>query len=333
MAKKQPKKGKAKGSSILSRPKSLWGVDAPWTKRPKDKGGGVARALGAKTRADSIRSMAEGWRPPSVAGGTKYELLEQNATVWGGLKALKLAGIPPWADAQFAKIPSLAMAGKGTKRDKTSEALLLLVRKGAGQAGSNSALPDIDAAATYIRKQVQAAGLDKVAWASRGALLTRLGVKKLKLRGGVEAGTASALMSAGLIMHAVAVPADASVVGLVVGIPLHAVGGMLNATSAVMTGLQGRSKIELVRTQAAEKKFRRMIKTGLEERGLTVALRQAEAEAEEALAATQAESKEIALRVKQEALQNTQTIQVITAVGVAGALVGLMYVLSKRRKE
>ena len=322
-----------KRPTILSRPADLWSVEKPWAKRPKDKAGGVTRAFALKTRADSIRSMAEGWRPPSVIGGSKYQVVEQSATVWGGLRALRLAGVAPWSTMNFGRIPPLVMAGKGSKRDKTSSALVKLVKRGAQQVGSKTKITSIDNAARYIRQQVKRAHLGKVAWGARAKLIAQLSVRRLKLRNVADTGTSTAIQATAMAMHAGAGVADATVVGLVVGVPMHIVAGTLNITGAAMTASSGRTGIELTRAKAAVKKFDSMVQHGLEEHGLHQAARQAAAEARAQLAETEAETQSLILLGQDQAVQQTQLIQAAVAVGAVAVLGGLAYLVVRQRSE
>jgi hypothetical protein len=317
--------------AILNRPATLWAVEKPWEKRPKDKAGGISRAFALKTRADSLRSMAEGWRPPSVVGGSKYETVEQNATVLGGIRALRLAGVEPWTGVKTGQVPELSMSGGGSKRNKTSPALVTIVQRAARQAGSKTKIDSIDAAAKYIRRIVKNARLGKVAWAARAKLITQLSVRRLKLRGAADTGTATAIQATAMGLHAGAGVADATVVGLVVGIPVHIVAGALNVTGAVMTASSGRTSVELTRAKAAVTKFGSMVQNGLEERGLKMAARQAAAEARDQLSQTEAETSSLMAQGQVQAERQQQIIKVTAVVGVLGVFSALAYLVVRRR--
>lgn len=221
---------------ILMEPKRLWGSKGPeFTERPVDTGGDVSAALGLKTASDILRSMSHGWRPRSTQ---MFRELEYSATIMGGIRALKAAGIWPWTAVKTDNFPTLYFT-RAKGREKVLKSLTALAAQGARAQRDPYPPHSGFYASEYIRKQVVDNNLAQPAWALRGLLLAEEAYTNQMVRTQVE-GAASTAISY--------VP----IIGQIAG--------------AIGAGMSARTKIEAERSKAAILLFQQMYEQGMEAR-------------------------------------------------------------------
>ncbi len=234
---------------ILSEPKKLWAVRAPdFEERPPDTAGTTAAILGGKTASDVLRSMAKGWRPRS---DQKYMELEYSATIMGGIRAMRAAGIWPWINVKTDNFPSLYFI-KGDQRERVLDQLTALAGQGAAYLGDPPPTSGF-LAAEYIRKQVMDQGLEMPAWALRGLILVEEAYTNQQVRSQVE-GTGGAVASA--VGKAIT---PIPVVGWILG-------PIISTAGDIAGGMSGRTRIEAERSKGDIDNFRLMYEFGMKER-------------------------------------------------------------------
>jgi len=224
---------------ILSDPAKLWAVRAPsFTERPADVAGKVAAIGGAKTASDVLRSMGKGWRPRS---DQKYMELEYSATIMGGIRALRAAGIWPWTGVLTDQFPTLYFT-KATGRENVLRQLTGLAAKGARYAGDPPPTSGF-LAAEYIRKEVMDAKLGQAAWALRGLILVEEAYTNQQVRAQVESAAGSVATTVGPLITPI------PVIGWVLG-PILTAGGKVSTYHSMAVKLEAeRSKQDILNFQ------------------------------------------------------------------------------------
>ena len=231
---------------ILSEPKKLWDVRAPdFTDRPADTAGTIAAVLGGKTASDVLRSMAKGWRPRS---DQKYMELEYSATIMGGIRALRAAGVWPWTGVITDNFPALYFT-KAKARENVLEQLTALAAQGAGYLGDPPPTSGF-LATEYIRKQVADSKLQMPAWALRGMILVGEAYTNQQVRSQVETTAGSVASVAGKLI------APIPVVGWILG-PILSIGGDVAAVAG------SRTKVEAARSKEDINSFIQMYEHGM----------------------------------------------------------------------
>lgn len=234
---------------ILSQPKELWAVRAPdFEERPADIAGTTAAILGGKTASDVLRSMAKGWRPRS---DQKYMELEYSATIMGGIRALRAAGVWPWINVKTDNFPVLYFT-KGEARARILEQLTALAAQGARYLGDPPPTSGF-LAAEYIRKKVMDQKLGQAAWALRGLILVEEAYTNQQVRAKVE-GTGGTI--AGAVGKAIT---PIPIVGWILG-------PILSTAGDIATVASGRTKVEAERSKGDIENFRLMYEFGMKER-------------------------------------------------------------------
>jgi hypothetical protein len=221
---------------ILSDPAKLWAVRAPsFTDRPADVAGTAAAISGAKTASDVLRSMGKGWRPRS---DQKYMELEYSATIMGGIRALRAAGIWPWTGVITDQFPTLYFT-KATGRENVLRQLTGLAAKGARYAGDHPPTSGF-LAAEYIRKEVMDAKLGQAAWALRGLILVEEAYTNQQVRAKVEATAGKVASTVGPLITPI------PVIGWILG-PILTTGGKVSTYHSMAVQLEAeRSKQEIL---------------------------------------------------------------------------------------
>lgn len=231
---------------ILGEPKRLWDVRAPdFTDRPADTAGTAAAIGGGKTASDVLRSMAKGWRPRS---DQKYTELEYSATIMGGIRALRAAGVWPWTGVITDNLPTLYFT-KAQARENVLEQLTALAAQGARYLGDHPPTSGF-LATEYIRKQVADSKLQMPAWALRGMILVGEAYTNQQVRSQVESTAGSVASVAGKLI------APIPVVGWILG-PLLSIAGDISSVSA------GRTKVEAARSKGDINNFIQMYEHGM----------------------------------------------------------------------
>jgi len=211
--------------SILKRPAVLWSVKEPWTGRPADKGGRAAKALGAKTGGDAVRSTAKGWRPPSAS---KYAVVERKGTILGGIMAMAAIGVKPWTNYDLKDVAEVKLGN-----DKTGVALLKLVQRGA-RRNKDRVPATLSEASEYIRQQAKKNGVGAAAWAARSMFMAGTALSATSKRASVEAKVSTGTKLASKGLKATAAASAPTVVGPVV---LGAAAIVLDVVSWVALGV------------------------------------------------------------------------------------------------
>ena len=135
---------------ILEDPTALWESRGPdFEERPVDTAGAVAEAVALKTNSDVLRAMAVGWRPRH---SQRFTELEWTATMMGGIRALRAAGIWPWRLIETDQFPELYFT-QAVQRENVLRQVTELVAQAAVKLGDP--VPDRPfIASEYIRKEV-----------------------------------------------------------------------------------------------------------------------------------------------------------------------------------
>ena len=219
-----------------------------FTDRPADVAGKAAAIGGAKTASDVLRSMGKGWRPRS---DQKYMELEYSATIMGGVRALRAAGIWPWTGVITDQFPTLYFT-KATGRENVLRQLTGLAAKGARYAGDHPPTSGF-LAAEYIRKEVMDAKLGQAAWALRGLLLAEEAYTNQKVRAQVESTAGSVASTVGPLI------APIPIIGWILG-PILSAGGTASTYHSMAVLLEAeRSKQDILI-------FQSMYEQGMERR-------------------------------------------------------------------
>lgn len=191
------------GPAILSDPVALWSDPYPYKERPQDVIGRFFNVFGRindpagviaggfQTGGDRLRTMAIGWRPPSMFGEGRFQEAETIATILGGLDALVAAEEQPWVSlaGRIQSLPQLKLRGKA---EKVEAPLLSIVRDGAQMSGDRKP-KNILEAAEYIRQVVINRNLAAPAWHARVIRLVLIGQEAQKKRKIVEQSVSTAL--------------------------------------------------------------------------------------------------------------------------------------------
>ena len=324
----------AKGPAILDDAAALWAAKPPYKKRPIDKAGNTAKVVGRiatlgtsslKGVGDSLRSMATGWRPPTGLGNAKLQGIEMKGTILGGLDTLIAAGIEPWVslEPRVARLPQ-----ENAKGDAGLDMPLLGVVQDAAKMQGDRPPKDLEAATEYMRRKVRNKGLGAAAWHARTVRIATIAIAAQKKTKAVSSGISAGVTAAGLGLHAAAAPVDATGVGLIVGIPMHIVGGILNGIGGVASAANAGATIGAERNEALINKSISAFQHELEMRNIKVQTRQIRKQIQQA----QADESNTLLGFE-EGEQLAKVIQAGVWVAVISATGLGFYWIAKRRRR
>lgn len=304
---------------ILSEPAKLWAVRAPsFPERPPDTAGTALAVIGAKTASDVLRSMANGWRPRS---DQKYMELEYSATIMGGIRALRAAGIWPWTGVRTDNFPTLYFV-KAQSRENVLKQLTALAAQGAQHAGDHPPTSGF-LAAEYIRKEVMDAKLGQAAWALRGLILVEEAYTNQQVRAQVESTAGSVASTVGKAI------APIPVVGWILG-PILTYGGKYAKIHSHAT------KLEAERSKQAISSFQAMYEQGMERRVAEAQLEVAQQQLNSTMVQT-ASARELALVSADKRGKDLATAVMVGSgvlfVGAVGISVGFIIKRLRHRRK
>lgn len=299
------------GPAILRDPVALWRSKEPWNERPHDGVGRAARLIGRmidpgdllggiKTDGDVVRSQAIGWQP---GHDTRFKDIERKATIRGGIDALGAAGIHPWVPISVA---ATKLKPTQLKNDMTGVPLVGLTQN-AAQALGLAQPTGLQAAAEFVRQQVNANGLERAAWAARTVHLAMAGVHAQKQRQAVESSVAAATSLAS---------------GPLAVIP--PVGLALFIVSLAYTTAGARTSAEQTRNEVLAKKMTTEFGAALQFRDMTNQKQALELELAQVLGATS-----LTPEARWEAERTTNIVTGLAWAGGIGATVGVGWLVYK----
>ena len=135
----------------------LWNISAPWKGRPVGGGGGgVKKLLGVQSLLDTYRTLASGNKPI----GANLIRVEQRGTIVGGITALRMLGVQPWASLEEGQIPAVRLLSNDGDPD-----LVSLVKRVDGS------VQDLAQAAEVMRQRVIQNRAQRLAWHAREAAI------------------------------------------------------------------------------------------------------------------------------------------------------------------
>jgi hypothetical protein len=219
--------------------------------RPKDTAGNTAKVIGRivtlgisslKAGGDTLRTIAQGYRPPTGPGTSRFREAETKGTIMGGMDALIAAGIQPWPQLapRINKLSQPRLRGD----DGVDLPLLGIVRDGARALG-NTPPKDLPAAAEYIRRRVIKADLSAAAWHARAVRIAVIGHNAQ-----AKASAASSVAAVGMSATAKGLYAAAGATAYTVLGPiiLGVAGGVVDMAGAVVGALGGTTALQKART-------------------------------------------------------------------------------------
>ena len=302
---------------ILEDPAALWESRGPeYKERPVDTAGAVAEVVALKTNSDVLRAMAVGWRPRT---SQRFVELEWTATIMGGIRALRAAGVWPWLLIETDQFPELYFT-KAVQRESVLRQVTELVVQAAGKLGDSA--PDRPfIASEYIRKKVIDNDLQTAAWALRGMILTQESMGNQQARAAVEGGVGTTLAT------------TASIVGPI--FPIGTIVAAIIGPIATVVSIHGAAVgVEAQRSKAQTTAFQHMYVRGMEERVSSHQMKVVRQELETAQGTV------IAVQVQQEkdAEQLAESIGVAIKVGsgvlvVGGFGLGIVWIYRRYRKK
>jgi len=317
------------GPPILKRPKALWGVKAPYTKRPVDKAGNTAKVIGRITTlgisslkggGDTLRTIAVGWRPPVGPGTSRFGEVETNGTILGGIDTLIAAGIQPWPAfaVRVQKLPQQQLQGS----EGLDMPLLGLVKDGAVASG-DAPPKTLKKAAEYIRSTVKDNDLAAAAWHARAVRIAYVGQSAQKKAQAVSSAVSLGTSTAGWGLVAASAPVAASVIGLPVAAVMVAVGGAMKGIGLAVSAAGTVTGAQEARNKSLIEERQMLFAHEMEMRNIRIQARSLEQQ----LAASQNQS------WLQEGEQLGQIIQVSAWVGVLGLTALGAYLVFSRKQD